>query len=227
MLLQPTDELMQSCKLPASDQHYAEPVHSSSINVEPTREELGDIASAANKLWDLDLNRLTPGKDYEIDVGDGKKVYQKHDAAENALFRHLDPSVFKRPTYSRFIALLDNYIADQSVPEDYTTEEKHEEIAFVEEISRTAPIQYLQKYLSAKNIIQGSDQQFKQALFGLWFQLYKRGATPDSSSAFEHVFVGEIKRSRNSRNAEICGLHNWIQVLLLAGNASVVRRVLF
>lgn len=38
-------------------------------NVAPTQEELNNFQAAVNKLWDLDVNRLQPGVDYEIEVG--------------------------------------------------------------------------------------------------------------------------------------------------------------
>ncbi|BBN10515.1 poly(U)-specific endoribonuclease [Marchantia polymorpha subsp. ruderalis] len=207
-----TEELRHNFKLPASEQQYAESV-SSDVNTDPSNDELEDVAAACAKLWELDINRLTPGTDYEIDCGEGKKMYQREDMEENALFRHLDPSVFRRPTYARFVALLDNYNASMSVSERKSREEEQEEEAFVEEISRTAPIQYLKKYLSSKGIVRGGDEQFKNMLRNLWFKMFDRSGTDDSSSAFEHVFVGEIKRGRDNSD-EVSGLHNWIQFYL-------------
>ncbi|KAL2610691.1 hypothetical protein R1flu_029264 [Riccia fluitans] len=207
-----TDDLRQQFKRPASEQHYAEAV-SSDVDTDPRQEELQDVIAACGRLWNLDINRLTPGRDYEIDCGEGKKMYQKEDMIENALFRHLDPSVLHRPTYARFIALLDNYYANMNETERRTRQEEQEEIAFIEEISRTAPIQYLQKYLSAKGVFRGGDEQFKNTLHNLWFRMIGRSGTHDSSSAFEHVFVGEIKRGSDN-SEEVSGLHNWIQLYL-------------
>ncbi|KAL3690526.1 hypothetical protein R1sor_016835 [Riccia sorocarpa] len=207
-----TNELRQQFKLPASEQQYAEPV-SSDVKTDPTEEELQNVIAACGRLWNLDINRLTPGRDYEIDCGEGKKMYQREDMVENALFRHLDPSVLRRPTYARFIALLDNYSADTGETERRTRQEEQEEIAFIEEISRTAPIQYVQKYLSARGVFRGGDEQFKHTLRNLWFRMMDRGGTDDSTSAFEHVFVGEIKRGRDNTE-EVSGLHNWLQFYL-------------
>lgn len=39
----------------------------------------------------------------------------------------------------------------------------------------------------------------------LWFGLYRRSTT-DDSSGFEHVFLGEIK------DGEVSGMHNWVQL---------------
>ncbi|RRT81001.1 hypothetical protein B296_00001493 [Ensete ventricosum] len=179
-----------------------------SVNVEPTREELDDLSEACSRLWELDLNRLVPGKDYEIDCGGGKKVYQKGDMASECLFSWLNDDILRRPTFSRFCSLLDNYNPDEGCKEVVTSEEKHEQTAFIEEISRTAPMKYLYHYLVSKEIISDNYEHFKRMMCGLWFDLYGRGGVSGSSSAFEHVFVGEIKRREEK---EVSGFHNWIQ----------------
>ena len=43
-------------------------------------------------------------------------------------------------------------------------------------------------------------------LGALWFTLYRREAANDSS-AFEHVFLGEV------RDGKVIGLHNWLTLL--------------
>jgi poly(U)-specific endoribonuclease len=48
-------------------------------------------------------------------------------------------------------------------------------------------------------------------LTSLWFDLCGRGGCSSSSSAFEHVFVGEIKGQRQGEN-EVSGFQNWIEV---------------
>ncbi|XP_002964623.2 poly(U)-specific endoribonuclease-B [Selaginella moellendorffii] len=218
---QAPDEYKQAFKRNASDQDYSEGVDSSSINLEPTDEELSDYRVACSRLWDLDIDRLVPGRDYEIDCGDGKRVYSKEDMASNELFRFVSQDVFKRPTYARFYALLDNYHADQDVAEEFSSREEQEQIAFVEEISRTAPIQYLFKYLVASRAIQSDNwEEFKRMLQRLWFDLYRRDNTRDSSSAFEHVFVGEIK-DRENNDEEVSGLHNWIQFYIEEAKGSL------
>lgn len=178
--------------------------------MEPSEDELADLSRACDKLWDLDLNRLVPGKDYEIDCGEGKKAYQKEDMAQGRLFTWVSDDVFRKPTFARFLSLLDNYNPHQGSKEVVTSEERQEQASFIEEISRTAPIKYLHKYLASKGIASGSYQDFKRIMSSLWFDLYGRGGTSGSSSAFEHVFVGEIKL-----NSEVSGFHNWLQVCCL------------
>ncbi|XP_057510724.1 uncharacterized protein LOC130793090 isoform X2 [Actinidia eriantha] len=197
-------------KRPSSEQEYSDDVEPN-VNLEPSEEELADLSRACNKLWELDLNRLVPGKDYEIDCGEGKKVYQKEDMAQGSLFSWLSKDIFRKPTFSRFCSLLDNYNPHEGHKEQVTSQELQEQAAFVEEISRTAPIKYLHKYLSSKGIVSGNYQDFKRMMTSLWFDLYGRGGTSSCSSAFEHVFVGEIK---DRGEQEVSGFHNWLQFYL-------------
>ncbi|KAI3973706.1 hypothetical protein MKX01_031126 [Papaver californicum] len=184
---------------PPSEQEYSDEFGHNS-NIEPSEEELSDLSQACNKLWELDSNRLVPGKDYEIDCGEGKKVYQNEDMAQGSLFYWLIEDIFRKPTYSRFCSLLDNYNPVVGSKEQVSTQEKQEEAAFIEQISRTGPIQYL------------NNEEFKRMLSDLWFGLYGRGGSSSSSSAFEHVFVGEIKTQ--GEEDQVTGFHNWLQFYL-------------
>ena len=49
----------------------------------------------------------------------------------------------------------------------------------------------------------GSQSDFGDYVYELWFGPYARDA-PDSSSGFEHVFMGEID------SGEVGGFHNWV-----------------
>ncbi|XP_008794865.2 poly(U)-specific endoribonuclease-B [Phoenix dactylifera] len=197
-------------KVPASEQEYIDDADYG-LDVKPTREELDDLSKACSRLWELDLNRLVPGKDYEIDCGEGKKVYQEGDRASGSLFSWVSNDTWRRPTYSRFCSLLDNYNPHEGCKEVITSQEMHEQVAFIEEISRTAPIKYLYKYLVYKDVISDDYEEFKRMMIGLWFDLYGRGGGSSCSSAFEHVFVGEIK---GRGEQEVSGFHNWIQFYL-------------
>lgn len=44
----------------------------------------------------------------------------------------------------------------------------------------------------------------KDLLKQIWFTTYSRGGGKIGSSAFEHVFLGEVKRG------EVTGMHNWV-----------------
>ncbi|KAG5039870.1 hypothetical protein JHK82_012025 [Glycine max] len=199
-------ENWHSNKRPADEQEYSNEVEVRA-SVEPSEDELADLSRACDKLWDLDLNLLVPCKDYEIDCGEGKKEYQKEDMAQGSLFTWVSDDVFKKPTFARFLSLLDNYNPHQGCKEVVTSEERQEQASFIEEISRTAPIKYLHKYLASKGIVSETCQEFKRMITSLWFDLYGRGGTSGSSSAFEHVFVGETKQC-----GEVSGFHNMLQL---------------
>ena len=77
---------------------------------DPTAEELRDLSLACSKLWDLDNNRLEPSRDYEINLGRGKKCFQEGDAAPQPLFVRVDAGALQgRRTFAAFCSLLDNY----------------------------------------------------------------------------------------------------------------------
>uniref|UniRef100_A0A6V2BXJ5 EndoU domain-containing protein n=2 Tax=Ditylum brightwellii TaxID=49249 RepID=A0A6V2BXJ5_9STRA len=169
------------------------------------------IEKAVQHIWDLDVNRLTPGVDYVIDVQQGKKPYWKGDNAADPLFVRVNERVFRRPTYRTFIALLDNYKAEVGAAEVVTSQERAENKAFLKAIMQTGPMQFCHKYCRANkpDIVPADQTGFINLLHKIWFDLYSRsrGKARDSSG-FEHVFVGEIK------DGQISGFHNWIQLYL-------------
>ncbi|PKU81885.1 poly(U)-specific endoribonuclease [Dendrobium catenatum] len=126
-------ENWQMFKLPPSDQMYTNAIHYGA-DTQPSRTELSDLSEACSKLWELDLNRLVPGKDYEIDCGEGKRAHQKGDMASGSLFKWLGDDVLRRSTYARFCSLLDNYNPQEGYKEVVTPEERHEQTAFIQEI---------------------------------------------------------------------------------------------
>mmetsp|Transcript_20527 Transcript_20527/g.28344 ORF Transcript_20527/g.28344 Transcript_20527/m.28344 type:complete len:286 (-) Transcript_20527:76-933(-) len=171
-------------------------------------EELDDVSLAAQKLWELDTNRFQPNVDYALNLQQGKKVYQTHDAAEHPLFKFVNKEkFFSMPTYKTFYALLDNYERSTGTAETVTHEEKQENWAFLNAIMQTDCMKYVHKYLVRKNLASQSEKGFKSELYKLWFNLYRRESYNDSSG-FEHVFVGEEK------NGKITGFHNWIQFFI-------------
>ena len=205
--------------------------------VHPTPQELADLSEAANRLWSLDTNRIEPGKDYELDLqccrgrNDG-------DVCSRPLFKKLDPAVLQRPTYKTFVKLLDNYSPFTGASEVVTADEVAENNAFLnvspfraarsacrayplthrydlqhtmQAIIQTDCIQYLGEYLVQKRKIKGTGD-LKNFLNDLWFKLYKRDRQcrgAGDSSAFEHVFVGEISPDFKTRENIVKGFHNW------------------
>ncbi len=179
--------------------------------VQPTADELHDFSKACSRLWDLDVHRLVPNKDYVINVQEGKSIYDKQDTASEPLFTFVDERVFETmPTYAAFISLLDNYVSSLGQSEVVTDEEKNENYRFLNLIMDTSVMQYAHAYLIQKQLTKATTRHaFVSELYQLWFGLYKRKVANDSSG-FEHVFVGEIKEETQ----EITGLHNWIQIYI-------------
>uniref|UniRef100_A0A7S3P3J0 EndoU domain-containing protein n=1 Tax=Amphora coffeiformis TaxID=265554 RepID=A0A7S3P3J0_9STRA len=153
-----------------------------------------DLPEAVNQLWALDANRLDPNRDYTINVQEGKKPYWAEDKAEDPLFSYVDQSVLRRPTYSAFIALLDNYSSETGIEEVVTHTERAEVKKFLRRVMETKPMQFCHRYCHAKNpdLVPSSRDGFIGLLQKIWFDLYHRSTARDSSG-FEHVFVGEVK----------------------------------
>lgn len=112
--------------------------------------------------------------------------------------------VKQTPTVSHLIALYDNYDPDTSHSEVITTGERKEESDFLDAVLNTQVMSYTNSFLKQKGFTQGTKQSLKDLLNRIWFTVYSRGQRKMGSSAFEHIFVGEIKRE------EISGLHNWL-----------------
>ncbi|ORY36488.1 hypothetical protein BCR33DRAFT_722007 [Rhizoclosmatium globosum] len=177
-------------------QQYAQPpgpppqsVQQPPIELQPQPQK--PFLSRGRKLFALDANRLNPGKDFRLNLQQKTYVSNENDRASDPLFSGLDIAHLKsKPTYARFLALLDNFTAEDGVAETITDARLREEKAFIDEIYKTGPIQYLHKYLIAKKLVSSDPSQFKDQLHSIWFELYKRVVKNDSS-AFEHAFVGE------------------------------------
>ncbi|CAH1758356.1 15935_t:CDS:2 [Entrophospora sp. SA101] len=169
--------------------------------IEPSDSELKDIALALQKIWALDYNRLKPEIDYVVNL---PIVERKGDNTPEKLFQFVTDRAKKIPTYNLFYLLLDNYIPETGIPEKVDVLELKENEQFIKACMQTAPMIYVYKYLKALGVFPGDRLSFEKKINHLWFDLYTREGGAKDSSAFEHVFVGEI------RNNEAKGFHNWI-----------------
>uniref|UniRef100_A0A8C3IMJ2 Uridylate-specific endoribonuclease n=1 Tax=Chrysemys picta bellii TaxID=8478 RepID=A0A8C3IMJ2_CHRPI len=175
-----------------------------------------ELSKLFNELWDADVNRFVPGKDYTIDLQEKAGFVQQgsgvaRDSASEPLFRYVNEERLKSiKTFAAFVSLLDNYETSTGVAEVVTPQEMAENNRFLDAILETEVMKLTHQYLVRKNWSKPSLNDFKSQLYGIWFQLYTRetGKGPDSCG-FEHVFVGETKHGK-----EILGLHNWVQFYL-------------
>ncbi|XP_071484090.1 poly(U)-specific endoribonuclease-like [Diadema antillarum] len=174
-----------------------------------------ELSAICNQLWELDENRLVPGEDYEIDLQRYTFYSNKgeRDEAKCPLFSFVHDDVFKRPTFKRFMALLDNYSTETGVSEVVTPEEIKENQCFIDAIMETKVMQQAHEVLRERGKVPPDVRGFKHALYDLWFKLYARtrgmGRAAGDSSGFEHVFVGETRGDK-----DVIGFHNWIQFYL-------------
>lgn len=103
--------------------------------------------------------------------------------------------------YSRFCALLDNYKPHQGYKNQSPSREAWRSWFYWGDLKKC-----YNQVLDATS----QDYEDMKMLTSLWFDLCGRGGRSSSSSAFEHVFVGEIKEQRQGEIV-VSGFHNWIQ----------------
>lgn len=60
-------------------------------------------------------------------------------------------------------------------------------------------------YICLAGIVTADPKTHFDLLKTIWFTMYSRGHGKIGSSAFEHVFLGELKN-----NSAVSGLHNWV-----------------
>lgn len=184
----------------------------------PTVHKDDTITHAVQTCYNLDTNRLTPDKDYVLNVQKGKRPYWKEDDAPDPLFTSVDIAARRRPTYAALIALLQHYsdydndihsLSNKPIVKDPSN--CKEIWTFLNSIMNTPVMQYSHRYCHVKNPkrIPSNRHDFIQLLYKIWFERYNRehGGRKDSSG-FEHVFVGEV------RDNQVSGLHNWVRFYL-------------
>lgn len=164
------------------------------------------------QLWESDVNRLVPDKDYDLDLqGRTRFSYDGPDNAADPLFSFVTKEALEKPTYKAFIALLDNYETATGVAETVTETEYKENWRFINLVYSTKCMELCYKYLKFKGVVKVSPAEFKKEFYDMWFKMYRRtrGMRQMDSSGFEHVFVGETRGDK-----EVIGFHNWIQFYL-------------
>lgn len=160
-------------------------------------------------LWKSDGNCLHPDVDYDLDLqGRTRFSYDGPDNAEDPLFASVKAESLEKPTFKKFIALLDNYETSTGKAESVTPQEEKENWDFLHAIGETKPIRLALQFLVFKKLTTNSLNDFKKRMYDMWFKLYRRTVRNDSSG-FEHVFVGETRGEK-----EVIGFHNWIQFYL-------------
>ncbi|KAM6188904.1 uridylate-specific endoribonuclease C-like [Sarcoramphus papa] len=171
-----------------------------------------ELSSVSEQLYGADENRAGSG---DIVLHLQHRVTADEagagtDYAAQRLFSYVaEARLFSRPTFSRFLALLDNYEEVTGHDETVTAEEEEEEEAFLDAVFQTRVMATLTTFFLAKGLYP-SEEAFRADLKAMWFGLYSRsGGKALDSSGFEHVFHGEIKKGK------VSGCHSWVQLYAL------------
>ncbi|XP_075222607.1 endoribonuclease Arlr-like isoform X2 [Lycorma delicatula] len=125
------------------------------------------------------------------------------DKAEKPLL-NIDETVLKYTTIALLRAMFDNFDPDVKHAEAVTASEVEEEDKFLDAVLNTDVMTYTLKFLKDRGLFTGDRAEFKEFLKNTWFTLYSRGHRKKSSSAFEHIFLGELKAN------QVSGFHSWI-----------------
>ncbi|KAH7724225.1 Protein K02A11.3 [Aphelenchoides avenae] len=165
-----------------------------------TDKELSDFAKA-----------LRAAEDPKIKAG-VKLNYQGHttsqstaDTASELLFKFVDVNILRLPTFTALIQLLDNFTPQVGIPEKDTEQVNKEVVNFIDTVFASKTWTVFTDLLRKKNHpLAKNPATLKNAIKILWFDHYSRAKGVPDSSAFEHIFSGELK------NGEVSGLHNWV-----------------
>ncbi|XP_073432876.1 uridylate-specific endoribonuclease D-like isoform X1 [Dendrobates tinctorius] len=168
------------------------------------------IASLAEQLYAADVNKAA-SSDITLNLqykASSSQTSSGTDFASQKLFGYVNEAkLFARPTFSRFISLLDNYIKTTGTAESVPSAEVTEQNAFVDELFKTTVFSSLSSFFISQGYYT-STESFKADFKEMWFGLYTRTKGPLDSSGFEHIFHGEI------HSGKISGFHSWIQFYL-------------
>uniref|UniRef100_A0A0N5B918 Endoribonuclease n=1 Tax=Strongyloides papillosus TaxID=174720 RepID=A0A0N5B918_STREA len=162
-----------------------------------------EIVDLVQKFYDSDLNAPT-GDSVLVNYQGHINLQSFNDAAPAPLFKRVDTSIKRKPTFKAYIDLMDNYVTEVGTRESEDEQERNEIDRFLEAVTNTTIGKDFYDFLKKKkHPFVASKRTYFNWLKQLWFGTYSRAKGVPDSSGFEHVFIGEIK------NGEISGLHNW------------------
>jgi len=171
------------------------------FTIECTQEEVEELTE---RLLDNDDNNCAKFFRYNLQ----ERRQGTEDVCDEPLFSDVQPELFEVPTIATLLALHDNYEPVVSEEEEVTREEIQEERDFIDACVDTKVMEMAQEWLVSKGLIADDKVTFKRFLHRMWFALYPRAHRVKGSCAFEHVFLGEVKRG------VVKGFHNWLFFLM-------------
>uniref|UniRef100_A0AC35UHW8 Endoribonuclease n=1 Tax=Rhabditophanes sp. KR3021 TaxID=114890 RepID=A0AC35UHW8_9BILA len=174
-----------------------------------------ELIDLVNKLRELDNNKAEPGQ-ISLNYQGHTTTRDVFDNAKLPLFKNVNQNLLRRKSYASLIKLMDNYEADVASVETSTPEEEREISEFLLNVFKSPLSNYLYEFLQRKNHPYAVDKKtYAKWMRQLWFGTYSRArGVQNSSSGFEHVFIGEIKN-------EVIGMHNWLRFYILEKNSTM------
>ncbi|XP_033727514.1 poly(U)-specific endoribonuclease-like [Pecten maximus] len=166
-----------------------------------------ELSSFITGLWNDDTNGAS-FSDVTYNLQSQTSTSTTTDHAHQKLFQYVNENhLFTKPTYSAFIALLDNFDKNTAHSEHTTSAETAEIDRFITAVMQTSVMTETYRFLHEKGYTT-STTDFRNMLKSLWFTQYSRSGNSHGSNGFEHVFVGETS------STAVSGFHNWIQFYL-------------
>ncbi|RCN52131.1 endoribonuclease XendoU [Ancylostoma caninum] len=145
----------------------------------------------SKKLRKSDDNKAHP---WQVTINYQGQAKDTQDNAPKEFFSKVDSTLLEKPSFSQFIAMMDNFnrktgSIEPRVPPE---QEKREISTFLTTILATRPWQTLYSFLNRKGHPYATNPStFRNWIEQLWFAHYSRSKGKADSSAFEHVFMGE------------------------------------
>ncbi|MNW28061.1 Endoribonuclease XendoU [compost metagenome] len=150
-------------------------------------EDKGYVIVDMNPFPDGEASRDLPGEEQERQV--------------NVLTEVTIPTT-KMASYELFKKFHDNYDWRARHNDPVTAEEEEEILKLLQFSINTKPMEIVREYAMEKGVIgtNSSDEDWLELIRDIWFGQYRRNST----SAFEHIFMGEQKG-----RSELSGHHSW------------------
>ncbi|KIH53792.1 endoribonuclease XendoU [Ancylostoma duodenale] len=151
-----------------------------------------ELLQMSKKLRKSDDNKAHP---WQITINYQGQAKDTQDNAPKEFFTNVDNNLLERPSFSQFIAMMDNFnrktgSIEPRVPPE---QEKREISTFLTTILASRPWQTLYGFLNRKGHPYAKNPSiFRNWIEQLWFTHYSRSKGKADSSAFEHVFMGEV-----------------------------------
>lgn len=170
---------------------------------------VNELQDVVTMLWFADADRRNLTLHYQAKL-DKENVDKSHDK-----FFPVDTltNFHRKSTIEKLLKIFDLY-DNQPSPGDLDQNllrKRTEEL--LNELMKTKEFMILQQKLKQYGVRSAETVEgFKNLMDEIWFKRYKRKNSGKlGSSAFQHVFVGEI----DHRKEEVSGMHNWIRFFVL------------